>query len=145
MYKEAIEFCKEAKRIDPGVDTHRASDALTGAGRHKEAVKSDRQSIRINPDDANTHRELGDAYIGAGQHKEAIDVYKQALEIDPDDADTHYNLGVAYVKAGMHKEAIKSFQQVIRINPDDADALAVLEQYEMFKSLDPELANKLFN
>jgi len=67
------------------------------------------------------------------------------LEINPNDADTHYNLGVAYVKAGMHTEAIKSFQQVIRINPDDADALAALEQYEMFKNLDPEMAKKLFN
>jgi tetratricopeptide (TPR) repeat protein len=112
---------------------------------NKETIELNKQAKKIDPDDADTHRELGDAFVGAGKYQEAIESYKQAIEIDPDDADTHYNLGVAYVKAGMHKEAFESFRQVIRINPDDADALAALEQYEMLKTIDPELANKLFD
>ena len=88
-----------------------------------------------------------------------IETYKQEVEKNPDDVEAHCNLGLAYYKSGMYKEAIESFKQTIRINPDDAgahfnlgdaylglnDEDSALEQYEILKSLDSELANKLFN
>jgi tetratricopeptide (TPR) repeat protein len=57
-------------------------------------------------------------------YKEATKAYKQAIRIDPDDADTHYNLGIAYVYLNDRGSAV--------------------EQYKILKSLDSELANKLF-
>ncbi|MHC4320997.1 MAG: hypothetical protein ACYST3_01855 [Planctomycetota bacterium] len=48
-------------------------------------------------------------------------------------------------KSGIYKEKIELYKQAIGINPGDADALAALEQYEVLKSLDPKLANRLFN
>ncbi len=56
-------------------------------------------------------------------HKNTIESYKQALRIDPDDAEVHDNLGYAYV--------------------DINDRDSALEQYEILKSLDTEMANEL--
>jgi|TARA_B100000315_G_scaffold204384_1_gene197757 lipoprotein NlpI len=50
---------------------------------------------------------------------------KQAIRIDPDDAEVHIYLGLAYIWSNDRDSAI--------------------EQYEILKSLDPELANELFN
>ncbi|MDP7531067.1 MAG: tetratricopeptide repeat protein, partial [Candidatus Scalindua sp.] len=58
-------------------------------------------------------------------YKEAIESFRQAIRIDPDDAGAHFNLGDAY----------------LGLNDEDS----ALEQHEILKSLDSELANKLFN
>ena len=63
------------------------------------------QAIRINPDFAKAHYNLGHAYERSGMDTEAIESYRQAIRINPDDADAHYNLGIAYVNSGMDKEA----------------------------------------
>jgi thioredoxin-like negative regulator of GroEL len=54
-----------------------------------------------------------------------IETYKQEVEKNPDDAGAHFNLSDAY----------------LCLNAEDS----ALEQYEILKSLDSELANKLFN
>jgi tetratricopeptide (TPR) repeat protein len=78
---------------------------------------------------------------------------------DRDYVKSHFNLGVVYNKSGMYKEAIESYKQAIRIEPDEVkahlnlglvyfilnDRGSALEQYKILKSLDSELANKLFN
>jgi len=64
---------------------------------YKEAMKSFKQAIRIDPDSAYAHSSLGAAYIESGKYKEAIDAYKQAIKINPDDAEVHADLGAAYI------------------------------------------------
>jgi len=91
-------------------------------GKHQEAIESFKQAIRINPDHANAHYNLGTAYDELGKYEDAIVSYKQALMINPDDASTHYNLGLAYYNLGKYEEAIESYKQAIRIDPDYADA-----------------------
>ncbi|MFZ3137817.1 MAG: tetratricopeptide repeat protein [Thermodesulfovibrionales bacterium] len=161
MPKEATEAFKQAIRINP-------DDAklyyLLGlnyyiSGRYKEAIEAFKQSIRINPDYAEAHYNLGLNYGKSGMHREAIEAFKQSIRINPDFAKAHYNLGLNYHKLEMYKEAIEAYKQSIRINPDDAgahyilglaylilnDSGSALEQYKILKSLEPELANKLFN
>ncbi len=61
----------------------------------------------------------------ASDWEESIESYKQAIRIDTDFAQAHYNLGIVYVL----------FYEI-----DSA-----LEEYKTLKSLDAELANKLFS
>ncbi len=68
---------------------------------------------------------IGNSYYELGKYEDAIKSFKQAIRIDPDFAEAHYNLGGVYSCL------------------NDRDS--ALEQYEISKSLDPELANKLFN
>jgi tetratricopeptide (TPR) repeat protein len=58
-------------------------------------------------------------------YKEAIEAYGQAVRIGPNIALAHFGLGLAYVSLNNRGSA--------------------LEQYEILKSLDSELANKLYS
>jgi len=129
------------------------------AGLHKKAIEAYKQAIRIKPDIAEAHYNLGVAYGKSGMYREAMEAYKQAIRIKPDYAEAHYNLGVIYSKSGMYREAMEAFNQAIRIKPDYAkahynlgiiylvlnDRGSALEQYKILKTLDPEMANQLFN
>ena len=128
-------------------------------GRYEEAIDAYKQTIRIKPDATEAHNNLGAAYHKLGRYQEAIEAYKQVIRINPDDADAHNNLGIAYGKLGRYREAIDACKQAIRIKPDYAEAHynlgttylkigdkgSALEEYKILKTLDAELANKLFN
>lgn len=58
-------------------------------------------------------------------YTEAIEALKQAIRIKPDLADAHFSLGVTYAAFN--------------------DKGSALEHYKILKSLNSELANKLFN
>jgi len=92
------------------------------SGKYKEAIKSYKQAIRIDPDFVHAHNNLGAAYYMLGRYQEAIKSHKQALRIDPDYRDAHYNLGIAYYELDKYEEAIKSYKHAIRIDPDLAEA-----------------------
>ncbi|MFA5292379.1 MAG: tetratricopeptide repeat protein [Phycisphaerae bacterium] len=89
----------------------------------------------------------------------ALAYFQKATEENPDDAEAYYNLGVTYGSLGRYQDAIEAYKQAIRIKPDYAKAHnmlgvtyfaigdngAALEEYKILKTLDAELANKLFN
>ena len=88
----------------------------------EEAEEAFKQAIRIDPDDAEAHYNLGLAYYRLGFYKDAIEAYKQAIRIDPDYVGAHGNLGNAYCKLGNYTKAIEAYKQAIRIDPDDSIA-----------------------
>ena len=160
-YEDAVESYKQAIRIKPDyAEAHNNLGlAYSKLGRFEDAIEACKQAIRIKPDDTAAHNNLGVAYGSLGRHQEAIEAYKQAIRIEPDYADAHCNLGLAYYDLSRFQEAIESYKQAIRINPDYAKAHFVLgatyliigdkgsalEEYKILKTLDAELANKLFN
>jgi tetratricopeptide (TPR) repeat protein len=160
-WQEAIEACKQAIRIKPDLVLAHLMLGATydGLGRYQDAIDAFKQAIRIKPDDAVAHSVLGTAYNSLGRYQEAVESYKQVIRIKPDDAVAHYALGVAYRNLDRHQEAIEAFKQAIRIKPDLAYAHyflgisyfatgnngSALEEYKILKTLDAELANKLFN
>jgi tetratricopeptide (TPR) repeat protein len=99
------------------------------AEKYKEAIEAYRQAIRIKPDYAEAHYNLGCAYDNLGMHKEAIEAYKQAIRIKPNFAEVHdslglvyYNLGCVYAEQRNYQEAIESYKQAIRSKPNYAEA-----------------------
>ena len=88
----------------------------------EQEIEELKQAVKIDPDNAVAHSNLGRAYADLGMHKEAIEAFKQAIRINPEHANAHNNLGLAYVDLGMHKEAIEAFKQAVKINPDDVVA-----------------------
>ena len=129
------------------------------AGMYREEIEAYKQAIRIKPDLAEAHYNLGVIYDKLGMYKKAMEAFKQAIRIKPDLAEAHCNLGATYDKLGMYKKAIEAYKQAIRIKPDLAEAHynlgvvylilndrgSALEQYKILKTLDPEMANQLFN
>ena len=52
------------------------------SGKHEEAIESYRQAIRIDPDYANAHSNLGKAYLDLNRKSYALDQYKILKELD---------------------------------------------------------------
>ena len=92
------------------------------AGRHKEAVQSYQEAVRLAPKNANIHYNLGWAYYALGQWNQAVDAYQETLRLKPDSSNAHVSLGMTYHQQGRFGEAVKSYKEAVRIKPDMAEA-----------------------
>ena len=75
------------------------------------------RALKIKPDYAEVHLNLGVALAGCGRIDEAIDHYRKALEIDPNNSVAHYNLGLALAGAGRIEEAMAHFGRPWKSSP----------------------------
>jgi Flp pilus assembly protein TadD len=64
-------------------------------GRYPEEIAACKEAIRLKPDDAEAHVNLGAAYGELGRWQEALEAEKQAIRLNPDDPLAHCNLGAA--------------------------------------------------
>jgi tetratricopeptide (TPR) repeat protein len=160
-YDEATKACGEAIRIkkDLSEPYNNLCWVYHKIGRYPEAIASCKQSIRLDPDLALAHFNLGNNYMALNKFEEAIESFKQAIRIKFDYAEGHSNLGAAYNGLGKYQDAIESYKHAIRIKPNLGEAhlnlgmtyLSVgdrgsaLDEYKILRSLDKELANRLFN
>ena len=78
--------------------------------------------LRVQPDVAEVHDNLGSALLQKGRVDEAIIQCQMALEIRPDDAEAQINLGIAFFKKGRVDEAIARFQKAMEISPGNPKA-----------------------
>jgi len=115
----------------PATDNRDASaNGLFLAGReflnqHKdrEAIKAFKDSIKLNPGDAEAQYGLGFANFRMGRFRDAADAFKKASVLQPRMAKAHYGLGLAYQELGMDKQLI--------------------DEYRILQTLDSNLAKKL--
>ncbi|MCX8092454.1 MAG: tetratricopeptide repeat protein, partial [Verrucomicrobiae bacterium] len=98
-----------AKRLHGRGDTARAKA-------HFEAA------LRIKPDHALAHSNLGIVLAEEGRLEDAIAHFKEALRIKPGLAEAHHNLGVVLLRAGKLQEAEASFAKAIECKPFHAEA-----------------------
>jgi Flp pilus assembly protein TadD len=89
----------------------------------REAIKAFRDSIKLNPDDAEAQYGLGFANFRMGRFRDAADAFKKAAVLQPRMAKAHYGLGLAYQELGMEKQ--------------------LMEEYRVLENLDHTLAKKL--
>ncbi len=89
-------------------------------GRPAEAEKEWREAIRIKPDYAEAHYNLGVALDDQGRAAEAEKEYREAIRIKPDYAEAHSCLGALLAAQGRAAEAEKEYREAIRIKPDFA-------------------------
>ena len=98
-----------------------------------EIIRQSQEAIRLRPDYAEAHNNLGVALSQKGQTDEAIRQLREAIRLKPEYADAHNNLGAALVLKGQTDEAIRHFQEALRLKPGYASAR---------KNLDAALAAK---
>jgi len=87
-------------------------------GRLDEAVAHYIESLRINPDFADTHIGLGIVLFEKGRTDEAFLHFTRALQLDPNSPNSHFNLGVAFARQGKIDEAVTHFTEALRIAPE---------------------------
>ena len=100
---------------------YRMGHALYNKSDLGEAIKSDKQAIKIRPDYDEAYNNLGLVLIDMGYLSAAIGSFKQATKANPDYADVFYNMGIAFDGKGDRKAAIESYKMALRIKPDFAE------------------------
>ena len=72
---------------------------------------------RANPNNGETHINLGAQYITEASYPEAIKVLEQAVTLLPNSAAAHFNLGLAQLRSGDYQGAIASNQRALQLKP----------------------------
>jgi len=88
----------------------------------EDAIAHLRESLRINPLDAEAHNNLGGAYQRLGRFGDALEEHQRALQLNPRLVEARYNLGVCYQALSRLDEARTQYVEAIRAQPDYAMA-----------------------
>jgi tetratricopeptide (TPR) repeat protein len=87
-------------------------------GRYREAITHLSEALRVNPDDANAHNDLGDALEHLGHREQAMVHFRTAIRLQPDYAIAHYNLSLLLRELDDFDEALRELQTARRLLPD---------------------------
>ena len=108
---------------DNSVANHNLGSYLMASpGRLSEAFPYLETAVRIDPDSAPAHTDLGSALARSGRLPEAIAQFQEAILLAPDAPIPHNNLGSALTEAGRLPEAIAEFQTALRLDPNYEEA-----------------------
>ncbi len=87
-----------------------------------EAIGQFQEAIRLKPNFAEAHNNLGNALNLNGQITEAINQYREAVRLKPDYPDARLSLALALQHQGQTADAIAQYREALRVNPDYIDA-----------------------
>ncbi len=132
---------------------------LSGVGRLDEAIERYNESLKIAPNYANAHYNLGLALMKSGRALAAIDQFSLAVKYRPHFAPAQNELAIALYKQGRNEDAINHFEQVLKLSPDFVDAhlnlgsallesgktQQAIEQFRMAIKYKPDLPEAYFN
>ena len=80
------------------------------------------EAIRLKPDFAEAHNNLGNALSEQGKWAEAVAEYRVAIGLKPDFAAGYLGLGTALQREGKMAEAVPAYREAIRLDPGSAEA-----------------------
>ncbi len=98
------------------------SRELLAAGKLEEAEKGTLGVLRLAPEFAPAHHQLGMIALRTDRIDGAIVSLSIAKDLDPQVADTRNSLGSALVQAGRPQEAVAEFQRATELDPSFASA-----------------------
>lgn len=78
---------------------------------YTETIKSARQGLKMNPDEAYLWNELGFAYASQRRYEEAAEAYRRTIQAEPENAFAHAGLSEAYFKLKQYERAIAEAEQ----------------------------------
>ncbi len=116
---------KEAVQLNPQI----AETTITGNMQHyirtgdpSTAEVIARWRVKMKPDDARRHAELGDVLVATNDLPAAINEYREALRQDPKLAAAQVGLGNVLAKKGDLNGAIVAYREAVRLDPKHASA-----------------------
>src|SRR5271168_781353 len=96
------------------------------AGDLEGAVTEYREFLKLHPEAAPIHSNLGAALAGLGRYEEALPEYKTALKLSPKLEGARLNLALVYYKMGKIDDATTQLQKVTAEDPANHQALLLL-------------------
>ncbi len=101
-------------------------NALEVDGQIAEALQRYEAAVRLAPNLARAHLNVGNVLLEMGDPDAAIRAYATAVAKNPDYAAGHYNTGNAYARSGRPEDAVVAYRKAIALKPDFADAEVAL-------------------
>jgi protein O-GlcNAc transferase len=122
--QQAEQFCLQVLQVDANqVDAlHMLGVIAAQTGQPGRAIDCLEAVLRLRPDWAEAHSNLGHALTLLERLTDAEASYRQALRIKPDFPEAHNNLGILLCNQKRLPEAIASYQEALRVKPDYAEA-----------------------
>ncbi|MEN9316689.1 MAG: hypothetical protein RIS35_3082, partial [Pseudomonadota bacterium] len=102
---------------------HLSGVADSQSGDPAQAIRKIEQAIRLRPDVASFHTNLGNAYRASGHVQEALASYARAIALDAGQTDALANRARVLSDLGRFEEAIDAFDQALTGSPGDAEFL----------------------
>ena len=97
--------------------------AASSAAREAEfAVSCFERAVRLSPQSAQAHSNLGVAYKSVGQLAQSETAYRTAISLDGKQAEPRNNLGNLLIEMGRAEEAIGSLKMALQLQPNYGDA-----------------------
>ncbi len=120
-YEEALDYYREALKLDPGQPRiyEGMANAYNGLGKLEESRAYYEKALEKDPRSEHAMTELGIYYLHKGDDEKAESLFNRALKINPDRYTcVHEGLGLLLLKKGEVDKAEEAFKTAIRINPD---------------------------
>ena len=118
----------EASRPSPALThglqalVHAAKEHLA-AERWADAIASLHRIVRLNPNSAEAHHDLGVACLRCGRLASAAESLRRAVELRPGFASALRNLALALEQGGQDAEAVRAYLKLSRIADDPLERL----------------------
>lgn len=97
--------------------------ALAEAGKIDDAIDAFKRSLKIKPEDPQTHFTLGMTYSKSKSYKDAFDSFKRAVRYRPDWAEAHFRLGMMSYVLGRKSQATDEYKKLLEMNSTYAPVL----------------------
>ena len=79
--------------------------------------------VKLSPDNAMAHRDLGIVYADLDRKQEALREFQAAIKLAPNDVNAHWRLGRLYRSMGMATEAKTEFDKANSLNKAEDERL----------------------
>lgn len=139
----------DTKRVlgrDDLVHFNRLGIILRGEGRWAEAVEVYGKALKITPEDAVIHYNMGLAHWEGNERMTALDCFEKALKIDPGfysgSVGAALNIGSLYLDLRYPDDAVPFFEHVLALDPENDLAHAKLEKARRLARSQPESARR---
>jgi len=95
--------------------------AVSAKGDSAGAIKHFNKAIRINPNNAEAHYNLGNVYLSQNRLAMAAGEYKKAIQARPNYVKAYGNLAVTLAQMGAIDEAINCLRHIVVLEPNNPD------------------------
>jgi protein O-GlcNAc transferase len=128
QWQQAEQLYQQIVQVDRNqVDAWHLLGVIAGqTGRDNLAIDYLNAALRLKPDFAAAHSNLGNVFANQRKFPQAVASFQEAIRLRPDFAAAHNNLGNALQEQGKPAEAVVSLRQALLLQPDNANAYQTL-------------------
>ena len=125
-----LDALKELAQSSHGTRSTEASKKLglayVQAGKWAEAAQAYEEAAKLDPNDANIHRNLAVIYGHLKEPQKRLGALLNASNLEPDDVGLLKDLAVIYGQLGRDKERLATLKRLVKQAPQEVAALKVL-------------------